>query len=204
MYPTVEMVPIPTEPKLNHTLGAMKLRRLLESSAGVYATARPGDGFRGTQGLTQAAFVLDLSTNPKVHGLTESRAGPYCVTVDKITARLGFADTVVYVDRRYAKNSCNYNAIMQHEQGHVEINQQVMLRYIPVIMDRLKRAAGQLKPIYVKDAAGLRKVEQTILNSVNEAADPVLKAMQDEQVAAHTHHDRPESYDYTTGQCKRW
>lgn len=64
-----------------------------------------------------------------------------CFGINKINMKLYYKDFYVYIDDRYPKGSCEYNAIKKHEDLHVKIDQTVNIKKIE---DSLKKCVIEI------------------------------------------------------------
>ena len=75
----------------------------------------------------------------------------FCVALKNIDATIGYSDFLVQIDISNKPNTCQYNAIWQHEDEHIRA-------YLSVIEDNqflfnksVKNAANSIVPVFVKN-----------------------------------------------------
>jgi hypothetical protein len=162
-------------------------------------TEAMGRGARGeavTRGLTlnefrtETGYTLATATLPG-----KSR----CVALKGIQAKAGSGDLTVLIDSRYRPGSCQYQAILDHEQEHVRINADALSRTGRLLDERLRSVGNDWAGRWVPDSeAG--KIEE----AVNGAVADAVRLAREEADASHERLDTPESYDEVQARCDRW
>lgn len=105
---SLTFVVIAAEPLVENRLGLGELRRLV--------SARQGDTVLGTTTDTPG-FVIDWRLN----SMADADTGLLCVHVSA-AIKLGIAPPVVRIASEFLRGSCPYHAVLDHELGHVQIN----------------------------------------------------------------------------------
>ncbi len=149
-------------------------------------------------GLTLAQFQIDMLTKVKILSLGPNQ---HCAALAAVEVTLSFEDFQVYIDRRYAQGSCEYRAILDHENQHVRFFRNSLDRYQWEVRGVVEDAARRIPPIIVarpNNAPGLlqAKVKQMIqptINRLNRAADAANAAI-----------DTPGSYASIQRRCTNW
>lgn len=70
--------------------------------------------------------------------LVQTEGGLACAAINKLDARLGYKDVVVYVAREIPRNTCGFDEVFRHEMKHIEANRAVLDAYVPIVSDRLR------------------------------------------------------------------
>ncbi len=91
--------------------------------------------------------------------------GGVCVSLKSVNATIGYNDFLVKVDRRHTKNSCSYNAIINHENLHIDAYLSVIDEYKSDLYNTLYAAADVVMPVFVKN---ISDAENTIEKLNNE------------------------------------
>ena len=76
----------------------------------------------------------------------------YCVYLTEVQATVGFKDFEVIINKNYKKDSCEYNAVLTHENHHIADAEDAFNKIFPEIEDALRAAAKDVDPIYTTDA----------------------------------------------------
>lgn len=74
----------------------------------------------------------------------------FCVTLSEIDMTFGYDDFIVKIDKSYAPNSCAYNAVMSHEQQHIDTYLSVIDDFQGELKQALAVAADSVMPIFIE------------------------------------------------------
>ena len=159
-------------------------------------------------GLGHAGLVLGLmkpdfriETRPDAHGAAVGNK--YCFWINGFQVTLRYRRVDVFIAREYVKGSCEYNAILEHEQDHVRVSRENLQRFTPRIRSALTSAlipTGR-EPVLV--ASPEEAVEQIKAIS-NELLSPVYQQMLESLIAAQMQLDTPQEYARVRAQCRNW
>ncbi len=159
-----------------------------------------GDG-QIARGLTVARLVW------RVRELEVSRfrgdGGEICSAPVRAVVEVGYEPGMtVYVQASYGSGTCQREAILRHEHGHVDINETVLLAHAGSIRQAALSAMSDPSfPVATRDAdAGPR----IALDSVSRAVGTAVGDMEREIAAENGEHDSPTSLDETTAACPAW
>ena len=75
----------------------------------------------------------------------------YCVALKSVDATIGYNDFLVQIDGRHGQLSCSYNAILSHENKHINTYLGVVQDYQQELHDFVSSAADSIMPIFIKD-----------------------------------------------------
>ena len=75
----------------------------------------------------------------------------FCVALKKIDATVGYSDFLVQIDISYKKNTCPYDAILQHEDEHIKAYLSVIDDNKKIMKQSIFLAADSITPIFVKN-----------------------------------------------------
>jgi len=168
----------------------------------------------GSAALTQATFhgtgsrVLGLMV-PKFDITTQGNYGikphgdAHCFWVAGISAELLYRSIDIYVAKEYSRSSCNYRAILQHEQEHVNVARQNLQRFALRIRGALTslnipRADAPIKVASPEAAeAEMRRIFAKIL-------EPEYREMLLDLQQAQARVDSPAEYRRVRRRCKKW
>ena len=90
----------------------------------------------------------------------------YCVFLDSMDAEVGFHDFKITIDKKYAQDSCEYNAVLEHEKHHMTDSENAFNNIFPKIKDALQNAVNSVKPIYVENADDVPYAFEKIQNQI--------------------------------------
>ncbi len=75
--------------------------------------------------------------------------GGFCIGIKSIDAIVGYNQFTVYIDIKHQPNSCEYNAILAHEDKHIKTYLEVMNDFKAEMQKALFLAADSVMPIFV-------------------------------------------------------
>ncbi len=85
-------------------------------------------------------FVADV--NPVDDG--------FCVGLKTVEALVGYSEFIVQIDMRHVPKSCSYNAVLKHEDKHIESYLSVIDDFKPDLQQSMFVAADSVMPVFVK------------------------------------------------------
>jgi hypothetical protein len=148
-------------------------------------------------GVTMRNDQLNLQMKSKVLQLAKDR---YCLWPTEITGQLGNRTMDVYVAANYITGTCEYKAVLDHENIHVSINRSVIKAYGPRIEAQLRLAAkSSLFPMVVTATSS-----QQALKALSAAVQAQVSQMEEELRQRNGAIDTPESYRRTAALCHNW
>ncbi len=96
-------------------------------------------------GLTVAEFGMRYDT--KFYYRKAQMIG-HCVALSEAKVTVGYDDITVYVSSEYPEGTCEYNAVLAHEQEHVQINRELLETYKAKFQEALRRVLRGKKVIF--------------------------------------------------------
>lgn len=176
----------------NHSYNSNQIRSLTKNR-------HPLLGARWEQaGLTKAKEAYRLRLSSQTLDLGNGR---YCVMLDKITVSLGYTEMKVYVDQKYSRGTCEYDAVLRHENLHVRINHAAMDYHAPRIAQQLKQYANSLGPLYTRSPKQSNKQLRQLLS---QKMAQLHKPMVAERRRRHGEIDTPDNYRSEQARCISW
>lgn len=149
-------------------------------------------------GLTRTAVKFDISTQLQPLRLS---SGMYCLWLTRVDAILRYADTVIYIDKRFKPGSCQYETVLDHEHVHVAINRETLWQHAPRIRAALEEAVRHTNPVVVEDLVRDRDWPITL---VQQAVDADLAAFNKARDQINWAIDTPDNYRRTQALCSNW
>jgi hypothetical protein len=163
-------------------------------------SAHSGDG-QVARGLTVKRLVWrvrDLEVSR-----TRGRDGQICSTPVRVVVEVGYEPGMtVYVQSSYGAGSCQRNAILLHERGHVAINQAVLAAHAYPI--RAAARSAMADPAYPLATPDRDSGPAEVLATVSRAVESAVGDMERDLAAKNGEHDSPGSLDETTASCGVW
>ena len=153
-----------------------------------------------TLGLTVAKPSVSVSATPFVHELL----GQICVGIEEIDVEVGYESLIVYIDKKYAPSSCEYQTIKEHENYHVQVAQQAIPFFKPDIEKTVTQAVSKQVPRIVYSQNDVKPLLNQMVASVVDDVQPVLKHISNKLAEKNAAIDTAEMYEATTAVCKNW
>jgi hypothetical protein len=159
-----------------------------------------GDG-QVARGLTVKRLVW------RVRNLEVSRVrgtgGEVCSSPVRAVVEVGYEPGMtVYVQSSYGEGSCQREAILLHERGHVAINDAVLVAHAEAIREAAFAAMSAPSfPVATEDRDTGPRIA---LEAVSRAVGGAVAAMERDLAARNGEHDLPASLDDTTRACRDW
>ena len=88
----------------------------------------------------------------------------YCISLKGIDATIGYDNFIVNIDIEYEQNSCAYNAVLHHEDKHIDAYLGIMTEFKSDIHQSLYTAADSVMPIFIESKTDVDTAVE-VLNS---------------------------------------
>jgi hypothetical protein len=151
--------------------------------------------YHRTVGLTQAR--LSYTTNIQVRGIEERSSGKVCVR-PTVHVDVSISPINVYVASEYRDDKCKHEAILEHEQKHVAVNNAYVAEVAPKLQAELSRAVGS-KVLYAGSmASGEEEIKRTVSDVLAAFMDSSERELAERQNAI----DTPEEYARVEAACR--
>ena len=153
-------------------------------------------------GFTESEFKSSIELHTVIYEDEEK----ICVFLSAVHFSLGYSHQKVFIDERYPAHSCAYQAILDHENEHVAINEQVLQKYKPQIFDALQRYYSDTRPLMLYRGAEVDAAVDAWL--VQKRSPPKISSfkrrIQKEREKANKAIDTPKSYRRVRQRCSDW
>lgn len=188
--------------KYNHDLSSDEISNMYSSNRSQFSS------FHGytTKGLTYTKYKKRY--NVKIQKVIKDNKA--CIYPYEIDVYLGYPDMVIYIDKTYGKTSCEYKAILEHENKHVSIYQKNLKKYGMKIGKEMYDIVQELYPVEVQNPAEINEVSDNIINDIIHKlkTDDIIVSlennMESEIELQNKSLDSKESYGFTKGKCSSW
>ena len=114
---------------------------------------------------------------------------------------MGYDKLKVYIARKYRPGSCNYRSILDHENRHVSVFRNTLVKYAPRVERRLKRFAASLGPVVATSADQAAKILQ---QKLQRELKPLIREMDREMDFRNAKLDSPQNYRREQARCSQW
>ena len=145
--------------------------------------------------LTTPSFAIDGRTRIETHG------GVTCVYLESLRAEFGYRNMEVYLANEYPPGSCEYRAILDHENQHVSLSRAALADHAGRVRLALEDVLGSLRPLQTRD---LRGATRALLNGVTQRMGPALAAFHKDIDVRNAVIDSPSNYKAIGTICKDW
>ena len=171
----------------------------LDSTALVQIASENGmPGLKGEIpfGLTIGRYDLEVTVNTA----SLRDGGGVCAELRAAHVEIGLKQLDVIVDRRFAPNSCERQAVLDHEGQHVEVFRAALRHYLPTLQRALAQTAlARNIPVADRNAA-----RAAFLGPITDALKPVFAAINTRAHEGNMRLDTPESYAAVFSRCRHW
>jgi hypothetical protein len=125
--------------------------------------------------------------------------GGRCVALSKVAARFAIPMLTIHIDRRYVTGSCEYRAILDHEQEHAGITRDTLKRSQNDLRQQLESAVMSWRDRWFTQSA-----QQQIKTAVNQALAGLVQQVQEDADRQHAIIDTPAAYEAVRRRCTGW
>lgn len=156
-----------------------------------------------TGGMMQGDIAVGYKIEThEIPGDTAETVNLSCLRYTGIDVTLALSP-VIYVAKDYPRQGCYHDKILEHEQAHVAMDQQVVEKYAARIEDGLKLAfaspadlvTGPVKP------RRLKALRQQMMDTVMKATDVLVRDMLAERQRKQQAVDSVQGYAYIMNSC---
>ena len=157
----------------------------------------------GPEGLVLGVANTGLDFGWRVGFEWRPQGEAFCFWVRLTVLTIRHPSPDIYVAREYRRGSCNYRAILAHEQQHIQISRELINRYIPRlrwVLTSLRIPTGR-RPLLVESPEAAKSRVQALMKDL---AEPLFREMAKALREAQAKIDSPASYRRLFKQCKRW
>ncbi|MFL2771488.1 MAG: hypothetical protein ACJZ9F_10800 [Rhodospirillaceae bacterium] len=149
-------------------------------------------------GITYAEIGMSFAASTRSLPL---QGGGYCIYLDEVKATFGFDKFEVYIAQEYKKGSCEYRTILDHENEHVAINNDVIKNYGARIRLSLEEQLSIMPPTFVvlSDLGVDRAIQE-----LHRRIEPTIQAFITEQRRRNSIIDTDANYGALQNLCENW
>ena len=157
-----------------------------------------------TKGVTVPPVISSLQLILKAQPIIYKRKTYTCPTAIDIIVKYQEPTINVYLSSEYAKSSCAYRVIKEHENYHVEIFKQSIPFYKPQIHKYLIQEANQLPAYSPRTSKDVQNIANKYVRILSQKLQPVQQYINDTINAKNAAIDTPEAYWNQQKQCTQW
>jgi hypothetical protein len=204
--PAVDVKITMERPKLNISKNISEIEALADQAGGRTINPYPyiNRDHIHTPGLTA------MRTETKMEALTEQSyyktASTGCLVLKKVEVDINL-DQTIYITRDYKKGSCNYEAVMDHELKHANLNKRMLEKYRRPMETYIQVAVTE----YLQKLGSgpfpkgqLQAMQQGIYDVTQKALTVAQDKMYRELMVGQAELDTLEEYQAVSAQCESW
>ena len=183
--------------KISYRMGNTRgdLKRIEQRHAG-RGQGLPGNWF--PLGLTLAQIGIRPSATFVIRTL---RSGRICAFPQSITVEIGYPEFTIWVDRRYRRGTCEYQAILDHEQDHIRIYREQLRLFIDGFRQKIASVIRQQRPAFATSAdIAVDQVKNQLFGRIL----PLRGELQRIADQANSAIDTAASYQAIQDLCRNW
>lgn len=102
----------------------------------------------------------------------------FCVSLKNIDVTIGYSDFLVQIDISNRPNTCQYNAILQHEDQHIRAYLSVIDDNKDLIKQSVQSAANSVIPIFIKNESDIEQAIDEFNEKLQNHPDIILLKQQ--------------------------
>ncbi len=125
----------------------------------------------------------------------------HCVALAEAKVTVGYKDVTVYITSDYAAGTCEFNAILAHEQEHVQINRELLKAYEPKFQKAIRRVLRSKKVIFAHRKAEARSA---YVKEFDRQLKRVVASMVAERNRKNGAIDTRDNYQRVLAKCDNW
>ena len=183
----------PGEPRYVYDLDTAGIRKVVGDIQGYVAGP-----WHLPLGLTVAGLGLGFATEFFVR---KAQGVGYCVALAEAKVTVGYRDLRVYISSNYGEGSCEFDAILAHEQAHLQVNRGVLEDYKAKFRALLGRMRRGKKVIFVHRKTAARSA---YILHLRRQFKPLVAEMRAVLARNNGAIDTKENYQKVLAQCDNW
>lgn len=149
-------------------------------------------------GMTQTESIIKAKAEFTIQPL---RSGGACAYPSNVLVEVGFPEFTIWIDRRYRRGTCEYQAILDHEHDHVNIYRDQLRLHIDDIHRRAAQVIRRQRPAFaVTNAQAVDLAKRRLFQRIL----PLTRRLQREADRANLQIDTPGSYQSIHDLCQNW
>lgn len=169
----------------------------IESMSAIKAPSRAAH----EPGLT--LFEYEFSSQFELSLQARRPEGPYQYWIKTLNVRFDVNRMDVYISSQYPVGSCQYNAVLGHENTHVSINSRLFKKYLRLVRAQLARV-----PLPTRKHPWTAATQAQAEADLDGRIKPIMKRFEENFAAEDRREnakiDTPASYARTSAKCRDW
>ena len=148
-------------------------------------------------GITYAETTYSTEGHP----LAMQVRGGYCVYLTALALDFGYKRMQVYVAKEFAPGTCEYRAVLDHENQHVAVYTGALKQFAPRFRAEVENVLSAQQPVFTRDArAGTNRALKAAENGMTDLLSQFRKITEQGNAPL----DSASNYQATAGLCANW
>ena len=127
-----------------------------------------------------------------------------CVKLKRVEVTF-YAKPEIHIASNFNRSTCEYNAVMAHEKGHIRILRNFVREYSPKVKKELVKVSRQLDsaigPIPKSDISRAQdRMQKAFMSKIEQYNEKIMPVLSKRQKAF----DNPKEYARVASKCKKW
>jgi hypothetical protein len=189
---TLDFKTLTPAPVYNHRLNIQGIRNLFREHTDTVVGPH-----QRALGITYAQTLFSLQGATTVKPVR----GGYCIYINKVEAEFGWKRMDVYVASDFKPGTCEYRAVLDHENQHVSINNTALKEFAPRVRAALEKVLQDQKPVFSHDGQiGTDAALDAVQDRMNGYLDQFQRLTADRNAPL----DSQNNYGETAKLCSNW
>ncbi len=124
--------------------------------------------------LLHGNVVATLIDNYEISADIRGVDNGWCVALKRVDALIGYSEFIVQIDKRNVENSCEYNAVLAHENLHIDAYLSVIEAKKAELKNSIYLAANSVIPVFVSNDADIDLAVTKLNEELNSHPDLIL------------------------------
>ncbi len=189
-----------SKPKLSFKTATTRTKYVRTKSSSDLTNMHGGGGKSKVGGLGGGEIGFKTESRFEV---TE-QGGQACVKLKAVYVTF-YAKPEIHVASNFGRSTCEYNAVLAHENGHIRILRKFVREYSPKVKQDLSRMIAKVDPaigpISKRDIQkAQKKIQDEISKKIQKYNTKIMPVLSKRQQK----HDSPTEYRRVSNQCKKW
>ena len=170
------------------------------STEEIQRLARRSDPSQAGEAVTRGLTSSEIQAGARYELIERSLSdGGECTALNKVLAHVAVSTLTIRIDRRYRPGSCEYSAILDHEQEHVRITRETLKHWEDRMRRQFESAVKSWRDRWLPSSG-----QQRIKAAIDQAIAELVRQIQADADRQHAAIDMPAAYEKVQRQCSGW
>lgn len=127
-----------------------------------------------TMDLLHGDVIATLVDNYEIDTTITPINNGFCIGLKSVDAKIGYSNFLVQIDIKHIPETCSYNAILEHENLHINTYLSVIDDNITELHNALYSAADSIMPVFIESKSDIDAAVEKINKELKSHPDIVL------------------------------